>query len=73
VLGTFSGTTCVFTFALADGLSFMGEPGFGLGVAGSFALREIADPVLRIVGVLGFNVAELAGVELPERVVLVVD
>lgn len=70
VAGVLSDAACVFTFVLKEGLSFVGEPGLGLGVAGTLALSETEDPVLRTAGALVFSVAEPVGVELPARPVL---
>lgn len=65
MLGVLSGAACVFTFALAEGLSLVGDAGLGVGVV-ALVLSETADPVLRMAGVLGLDVAEV-GVELPTR------
>lgn len=73
VLGILSGAACAFTFGVADVLSFVGEPGLGVAGTLALALRETAEPVLRTTGVLDFDVAEVVGVELPERTALVVD
>jgi len=63
-----SAVVCTFTFVFADGLSFVGEPGFGVAGTFVFTLRGVAEPVLRTAGVLGFDVAAgPVGVELPAR------